>query len=81
MARLSHRIEKLEAMTDMSGKHLVIPPHSYYHGTIKNCTCRPYFTNIPFVIIPSLSDYYAQGDKYIPAPSDAEFIDDLGARV
>ena len=75
MARLTHRVEKLEAMTDMSDRRFVIPLHSFYAGTKDNCTCRPYYTHEPFVICKGMEEFYAQVDKCPTPPEDAEFVD------
>ena len=76
MARLTYRVEKLEALNGSGEKRLVIPFCYYYATDDTKCDCRPYYTSTPFVVGKGMAEFYEEvngGCK--PIPSDAEFVD------
>lgn len=70
------RLTKLEAMTDMSEKHLVIPLCCFYSKEDRECDCVSYWTREPRVIKEGMGAFYEEIEKRcVPMPDDAEPAD------
>ncbi len=74
------RVKKLEDEAGIqSDRRHVLPMCCYYMGSdVKTCSCKPYYTRKPFVILSDMNEFYRQANsgKCQPIPDDAEFIEE-----